>query len=91
MDEELEGYVTLKDGSPKNALLYTPSDMEISGDEAFSKIIGMDGMENIYLEVHTNIDIDNLIEDIGGKVSEDIQNSIPENTDEAKELFERVE
>ncbi|MFW5903997.1 MAG: DnaA ATPase domain-containing protein [Candidatus Saliniplasma sp.] len=91
VDEELEGYVTLKDGSPKNALLYTPSDMEISGDEAFSKIIGMDGMENIYLEVHTNIDIDNLIEDIGGKVSEDIQNSIPENTDEAKELFERVE
>ncbi len=70
VDEELEGYITLKDGSPKNALLYTPSDMELSGEDALSKMKDMDDMENLYLEVHTKVDIDELVEEVGGRLGE---------------------
>jgi len=91
LNEELEGYITLKDGKPMNALLYTPSDMLISGDEAFSKIIGMDDMDNMYLEVHTNVDIDDLTDKVGGELSEGTEPSIKDQSEEVEELLEQVD
>ncbi len=91
VDEELEGYITLKDGSPMNALLYTPSDMEISGDEALSKIMGMDELDNIYMEVHTNVDIDDLVEKVGGRVTKGTSSFSSESSEEVDELLDQVD
>lgn len=97
VDEELEGYITLKDGSPKNALLYTPSDMELSGEDALSKMKDMDDMENLYLEVHTKVDIDELVEEVGGRlgettsISETSEDELQDGVDEeTKSLQEEV-
>ncbi|MGM0404704.1 MAG: DnaA ATPase domain-containing protein [Thermoplasmatota archaeon] len=90
VDEELEGYITLKNGSPGNALLYTPSGMEISGDEALSKIMGMDELDNIYMEVHTNVDIDDLIQKVGGRVTKGASFFSSESSEEVDELLEQM-
>ncbi len=88
LNDELEGYITLKDGSPMNALLYTPSNMEIKGNEAFLKIMGIDDMDEIYLEVHTNVNIDDLIKKVGGRVKEDDLPSKPDKKESIEEILE---
>ncbi|MFO7792391.1 MAG: DnaA/Hda family protein [Candidatus Saliniplasma sp.] len=90
VDEELEGYITLKDGTPKNALLYTPSDMEISGEDAYKKILSLDDKEELYLEVHTKVDIDKLIKDVGGQLDENISEQTPDFEEDVIEMLEQV-
>lgn len=94
VDSELEGYLTLKDGSLENALLYTPSDMEISGEDAYQKILDLDDKEGLYLEVHTKVDIDRLIKDVGGRVDKNapLSTTTPTLEDEkVEEVDEKVE
>lgn len=66
--DQLEGYITLKDGRPRNAILYTPSGKKFEGQKALSKIKSLDPMEELLVRVHTNIDIDELIKNTGGKI-----------------------
>ncbi len=68
LDDQLEGYVTLKDGMPRNALIITPSNREIKGLDALQKIQGLDSFKNLSIEVRTNIDVDRLIEKAPGKL-----------------------
>ncbi len=69
VDDQLEGYITLKDGRPRNALLYTPADKEIKGRTALQKIREMGPMEELRIKVHTNVDIDSLISSTKGKLT----------------------
>jgi len=69
VEDQLEGYITLKDGMPRNALLYTPSDKEINGMPALQKIQGLESMDKLKIEVHTNVDIDSLIASTKGKLA----------------------
>ncbi len=71
VNDQLEGYITLKDGIPRNALLYTPADKEIKGLSALKKIKDLGSMENILIEVHTNVDIDSLISSTTGKLEQE--------------------
>jgi len=68
--ERLKGYITLKDGRPRNAIIITPSKKEIYGVSALEKIRGWDKFEDIRIEVHTNIDIDKLISETEGNITE---------------------
>ncbi|MFO7991001.1 MAG: hypothetical protein R6U61_01750, partial [Thermoplasmata archaeon] len=66
--DQLEGYITLKDGRPRNAILYTPSGKKLEGHEALNKIKSLDSMEELLVRVHTNVDIDELIKNTDGKI-----------------------
>ncbi len=68
VEGQLEGYLTLKDGMPRNAVLYPPAGNEIKGQSALKKIRDMDNMEELRIQVHTNVDIDSLISSIPGKI-----------------------
>ncbi len=96
--EQLKGYITLKDGRPRNAIIITPSNKEIFGGDALKKIRGWDDFEDIRIEVHTNIDIDKLISEIGGKITEEeiesqeeVLSEIEEEPEVEKELEEEKE
>ncbi|MGM0509683.1 MAG: DnaA ATPase domain-containing protein [Thermoplasmatota archaeon] len=86
--ERLKGYITLKDGRPRNAIIITPSKKEIHGVDALEKIRGWDKFEDIRIEVHTNIDIDKLISETGGKITEE---ELESQEEVFTELEERVE
>ncbi len=66
--EQLTGYVTLKDGMPKNAVIITLSGKKIVGLEALQKIQSLDPLPELQIEAYTNIDIDQLIADAPGKL-----------------------
>ncbi len=92
LKDQLVGYVTLKDGMPRNALIITTSEREIKGLDALQKIQGLDSLEDISIEVRTNVDIDRLIEKVPGKLPtvqaeiDDVYTEIQE--EELKELIE---
>lgn len=87
LDEQLEGYITLKDGELRNALLYTPNNMEISGGEALKKLRDLDENENLFIEVHTKVEIDELIEEVGGDLKGDKEF---EDYEPSRESFEEL-
>ncbi len=64
-----EGYVTIKEGVPRNALLYYDGE-EVLGRDALERIMQMDSREDLRIEVHTNIDIDKLVSSSGGELTD---------------------
>lgn len=68
--ESLEGLITLKDGNPMNAVILTPSGEKIKGLDALEKIEGWDDFDEIRIEVHTNVDIDKLISETPGRLTD---------------------
>ncbi len=92
VDGQLEGYITLKDGMPRNAILVTPSKREITGLDAFQKIQGLDGMKELHIEVRTNVDIERLIEKAPGRLptvdSDDDEYYVEIQEEELKDIIE---
>ncbi len=67
--DEYEGYLVLKDGLPRNALFYDlKADKLKKGLTALQYIHTLDTNPNLYISVHTDIDIDELMNKIGGRL-----------------------
>lgn len=66
--EQLEGHIVLKDGMPQNAVLLTTMSKKIIGLEALQKIQALDNLPDLHIEVHTKIDIDELISKAPGRL-----------------------
>ncbi|MEF8873133.1 MAG: DnaA/Hda family protein [Candidatus Thermoplasmatota archaeon] len=67
--DEFEGYLVLKEGLPRNALFYDlKEDEQEKGLPALQQIHALNSNPNLYISVHTDLDIDELIEKVGGKL-----------------------
>ncbi|MBS3816983.1 MAG: DUF835 domain-containing protein [Candidatus Thermoplasmatota archaeon] len=68
--DEYEGVVVLKDGVPRNAVLYFLSDDESrKGLPALQRLQTLDTYENLQISVHTDLDVEKLMEEIDGELS----------------------
>lgn len=69
IEDDYEGFVILKDGIPRNAVLHILSSGETKkGLLALQQIQMLDTSEYLHVSVHTDLDIDELIEEADGKL-----------------------
>ncbi len=66
---ECEGYLILKKGLPRNALYHDLVEDKVKkGIIALQDIHTLDSNDDLQITVHTDIDVDKLIEEVGGKL-----------------------
>ncbi|MFW6040735.1 MAG: DnaA ATPase domain-containing protein, partial [Thermoplasmatota archaeon] len=65
VNEGKSGYIILKDGYPKNAVLYEDNDEIEKGEKALDILKELSKNEDTYLAIHTKIDVDRLLSSVG--------------------------
>ncbi|MFP4608175.1 MAG: DnaA ATPase domain-containing protein [Candidatus Aenigmatarchaeota archaeon] len=69
IEKEYEGYIVLKEGLPRNAVFYDLGDDRVEkGLPALQRIHTLDTHPNIHISVHTDLDVEGLIDKMGGRL-----------------------
>ncbi len=88
--ETYEGYLVIKDGLPRNALIFDLENDDLEkGLPALQEIHTLDLNPDIHISVHTDIDIEKVIQKVGGELPSRIgeDSSIKEKPQKHSENF----
>ncbi len=65
--DQYEGYIVLKNGNSKNAVMSTPSGKR-KGNQALEEMKNLDERSDLKITVHTNLDMERLIQEVEGRI-----------------------